>query len=312
MKPALDLLSQTYNEWFEDKAERLGAALAFYAAFSIAPMLVIVVAVVDLFYSGDTLAYVRSQIGAVIGYNAAEAAVAMIQSVKSGEGGMTATLISLLTLFVGATLVFAQLQDAMNTIWEVQPKPRRFWWDILRMRLLSFAMVLAVCFLLLISLVISAVLAATSSYLKGLLPGTEPVWPILDFVITFGITTVLFAMIYKILPDVHIHWNDVWIGAAATAVLFTIGKILIGLYLGRSSFASAYGAAGSLVVVLTWVYYSSQILFLGAEFTQVYANSYGSKVRPARGAITMSEYARIRQGIPHQETVDKAERKMGT
>jgi len=195
----------------------------------------------------------------------------------------------------------------MNTIWEVRPKSRRLWWDILRLRLISFAMVLAICFLLLVSLVFSAVLAAASSYFKTLAPGTETVWPIIDFVVTFGTTTILFSMVYKILPDVHIHWRDVGIGAAATAVLFTIGKILIGFYLGRSSFASAYGAAGSLVVLLLWVYYSSQILFLGAEFTQVYANTYGSQVTPARGAIPLSEYRRIKQGIPHQKAVEKAQ-----
>ena len=312
MKRVLDLLIQTCNEWYEDKAERLGAALAFYAAFSIAPMLVIVVAVIDFFYDGDTLGHVRAQIALLIGDNAAEAVVATIQGVKAAEGGITATAIGLITLFVGSTLVFAQLQDAMNTIWEVRPKPRRLWWDILRMRLLSFAMVLAVCFLLLVSLVISAVLAATSAYLQSLVPETKPVWPVVDFLVTFAITTVLFAMIFKILPDVHIHWNDVWIGAAATAVLFTIGKIVIGLYLGRNSLSSAYGAAGSLVVILTWVYYSSQILFLGVEFTQVYANSYGSKVRPARGAISMSEYARISQGIPHVKPAENSPTKTGT
>lgn len=279
------LLSRTYNEWWDDKAERLGAALAFYAAFSIAPMLIIVVAIIDFFYAGDTLAHVREQVAMIIGHNAADALVATIQGVQQTGDGSVATIVGVITLLIGSTLVFAQLQDAMNTIWEVRPKKRRLWWDILRMRLLSFAMVLAICVLLLASLLISAVLAAASTYFQWLLPWSGPVWPVVDFLVSFSITTILFAMIFKILPDVRLHWSDVWIGAAATAALFTVGKIIFGFYLGRSSLGSAYGAAGSLVVVLLWVYYSSQILFLGAEFTQVYANSFGKKVRPSRGAI---------------------------
>lgn len=303
MRAIGSLLSQTFNEWVEDKAERLGAALAYYAAFSISPLLVLVIAVVHFFYPGDTLAHVRSQIAMMIGDNAAQAFVSTIQGVKSSGGGITATVLSVIMLLLGATGVFAQLQDAMNTIWEVTPKPRRVWMEMLRMRFLSFALVLAICFLLLVSLVMSAMLAAVSAYFKQMLPFTAGVWPLVDFGVSFAVTTLLFASIYKILPDVHIAWSDVWIGAAATSVLFAIGKIVIGLYLGRGSFTSAYGAAGSILVVLAWVYYSSQILFLGAEFTQVYANRYGKRFRPARGSIFLGEQARIRQGIPHLKTI---------
>jgi membrane protein len=162
------------------------------------------------------------------------------------------------------------------------------------------------CFLLLVSLLVSAALAAISAYFQALLPITDPFWPLVDFAVSFGVTTVLFAMIFKILPDVNIAWSDVWIGAAATAVLFAIGKIAIGLYLGRSAFASAYGAAGSFLVLLAWVYYSSQILFIGAEFTQVYANHVGRRLRPSRGAMFLTEEARIKMGIPHTKTIEEA------
>lgn len=306
MDTAWSLISQTFNEWVEDKAERLGAALAYYAAFSIAPLLIIVVSIVSFFYKGDTLGQIQHQIGMIAGNNAAEAIVATARGIKSQGGSVKATVISIITLIIGATGVFSALQDAMNTIWEVTPRPRRVWMEILRMRFLSFALVVAICFLLLVSLVVSTALAAISAYFQTLLPITGAVWPLIDFVVSFGITTLLFAMIFKILPDVHIEWSDVWIGAAATAALFAIGKIAIGMYLGRSAFASAYGAAGSLLVLLAWVYYSSQILFLGAEFTQVYANRYGKRLRPSNGAMFLTEEARINQGIPHTRTIEEA------
>jgi membrane protein len=214
----------------------------------------------------------------------------------------------MITLLVGATGMFGQLQDAMNTIWEVTPKPRRFWADILRVRLLSFLMVLAICVLLLVSLTLTAVLANVSKYFQDLLPFTGAFWPLVDIGFSFAVTTILFAAMFKILPDVYIAWKDVWLGAAATAVLFALGKIGIGLYLGRSSFTSAYGAAGSLLVLLAWVYYSAQIFFFGAEFTWVYTKRFSRRLRPARGAVFLSEDARIHQGIPHTEVVQEAYR----
>jgi membrane protein len=305
---AVSLISETFNEWLEDKAERLGASLAYYAAFSIAPLLIIVLAIVDFFYRGDTLAQVRVQLTLMFGANAADAIVATIKGAQSSGDGVSATVISAITLFIGATAVFTHLQDAMNTIWEVTPNPRKAWLDLLRNRVLSFAMVLGVCFLLLVSLVMSAALAAIGAYFTNLFPALARVWPLVDFGISFAITTLLFAMIFKFLPDVEIAWSDVWIGAGATAVLFAVGKIAIGLYLARSSFSSAYGAAGSVLVLLAWVYYSSQILFLGAEFTQIYARHYGRELRPARGAIFLAEETRIRRGFPHTKTVEDAVR----
>jgi membrane protein len=303
------LLSETMNEWVEDKAQRLGAALAYYAAFSCAPLLVLLVAVADFFYRADTLARVQSQIAMMAGYNAAEAIVATIRGVNNTGGSVTPTILSILTLILGATGMFGQLQDAMNTIWEVAPKPRRLWADILRTRLLSFSLVLTICFLLLVSLAFTAFLANVSKYFREMLPLTSAIWPFVDFAVSFAATTMLFAAIFKILPDVEIAWRDVWLGAAATAALFAIGKIAIGLYLGRSSFTSAYGAAGSLLVLLAWVYYSSQILFFGAEFTKVYTKRYQHRLRPARGAVFLSEAARIHQGIPHTAVVEEEFRK---
>jgi len=298
------LLSQTFNEWMEDKAQRLGAALAYYAAFSIAPLLIILVAIAGVVFKGDTTMQVQAQIAAIAGDNAAEAIAAIIRGVKSSGPGHTATIVSVVTLLLGATGAFGQLQDAMNTIWEVAPKPRRFWVDILRTRLLSFVMVLAIGAVLLASLFMSAFLATASHYFQHRFPMTGPVWPFADLSLSFVTTTLLFAMIFKILPDVAIAWRDVWLGAAVTAALFAAGKIGIGLYLGRSSFKSAYGAAGSFPIFLAWVYYSAQILFFGGEFTKVYATQHG-RVRPRRGARFLSEAMRIHQGIPHSETVAK-------
>lgn len=303
------LLSETFNEWLEDKAQRLGAALAYYAAFSIAPLLVLLVSVAGYFYKEDTLSHVQSQIALMAGSNAAEAIVATMRGVNNTAGGVAPTILSIVTLLLGATGMFGQLQDAMNTIWGVTPKPRRFWADILRTRLLAFMMVVAICFLLLVSLAMTTALAVVSKYFQELLPFTAALWPLVDIGVSFVLTTLLFAAIFKILPDVDIAWTDVWLGAAATAVLFAVGKYGIGLYLGRSSFESAYGAAGSLLVLLVWVYYSSQILFFGAELTWVYAKHYHRRLRPARGAVFLTETARINQGIPHNEVVDEAFKK---
>jgi membrane protein len=268
------LISQTLRQWVDDKAQMLGAALAYYAAFSIAPLLVIVVAIINFIYKADELPQVQRQIAFIAGNNAAEAIVATIRGIHAQGGSTRATVISAITLLVGATGLFSALQDAMNTIWKVPPRPARLWSEVLRTRFLSFLLVVAISTLLLASLVLSAALAAIGAYFQTLFPITAAFWPLIDFGVSIGLTTVLFAMIFVILPDTYIKWSDVWIGAAVTAVLFAIGKIIIGLYLGRSTFVSAYGAAGSLAVLLAWVYYSAQILFLGAEFTHVWANRY--------------------------------------
>jgi len=303
------LLSETFNHWLENKAQRLGAALAYYAAFSFAPLLVLLVGVSNFIYKEDTLARVQSQIALMAGNNAAEALVATIRVAQNTSGGAVATILSIATLVLGATGMFGQLQDAMNTIWEVTPKPRQFLVDILRTRALSFLLVIAICFLLVVSLALSAVLANVSKYFQTVLPFTASIWPLVDFSFSFGLTTMLFAAIFKILPDVDIAWRDVSLGAAATAALFAIGKIGIGLYLGRSSFTSVYGAAGSFLVLLVWFYYSAQVFFFGAELTWVYTKHHERRLRPARGAFFLTEGARIQQGIPHSEIVREAIKK---
>jgi membrane protein len=281
-------------EWNNDNTLQLGSSLAYYAIFSISPLLIIVIEVIGLFYNGNSSGYIRSEIAVLIGDNAATALAGTINSVQASEHGRTATVISVVLLLIGASGVFVQLQNAMNQIWGVMPKPGHFMKDFLKQRLVSFAMILGFSFLLLISLLISAALAAITGYFQFLLPGTNSFWHILDALVSFLVVTLVFASIYKVMPDVRIDWNDVWVGAFVTAVLFTAGKSLIAFYLGRSGIGSAFGAAGSVLVFLAWVYYSSQILFLGAEFTKAYSEERGLCVRPARGAKAVTEDARER------------------
>jgi membrane protein len=296
------LLKATYEEWSEDKVPRLGAALAYYSVLSIAPLLLIAIAVAGLFF-GEAAArgHVVEQIQGLAGRQGAEAVQQMLIHVNRPRAGVIATIVGIATLLFGATGVFGALQDAMNTIWEVQPRSGRGLLGVLKDRSLSFAMVLGTGFLLLVSLILSAVLAAVFQFAHHLVPGLSPLVQVADTLLSFVIITLLFAMIFKLLPDVEIAWQDVWVGAALTTILFLIGKALIGLYLGRSSFGSAYGAAGSLVVLVVWIYYSAQILFFGAEFTQVYANRYGSRIRPSAGAEPVTDEARAQQGIPRPE-----------
>jgi membrane protein len=301
----IGLLKETFKEWQEDKASRLAAALAYYTAFSLAPLLIIVIAIAALVF-GEQAAQgeIVGQIQGLVGKQGAEAIEEMIENSRQPTTGIIATLISFGILLFGATNVFAQLQDALNTIWEVAPKPGVK--GLVKTRFISFTMILGVGFLLLVSLILSAVLAVLGNYLGSLVPGIQFFWSTLNFFISFGVITLLFALIYKFLPDVKITWSDVGIGAAITALLFTIGKSLIGLYLGNSSVGSTYGAAGSFVVVLLWVNYSAQILLFGAEFTQVYANRYGSRIVPTPDAVPLTEKARAQQGMPRLEELKTA------
>jgi membrane protein len=242
-----------------------------------------------------------------VGVASAHAIEDFLEQIGTSQSGGFVTVIGLATLLLGIWWVFGELQDALNTIWEVAPKPGRSIWKVARIRLVSFAMMIGVGFLLLVSLVVSAALSALGTYLIGLLPDFEALLQLLNTVVSFGVITLLFAMIYKIVPDVLIAWSDVWIGAATTALFYTIGKYLIGVYLGTSSTASAYGAAGSLVIILIWIYYSAQILFLGAEFTKIYAQRYGSRLIPLSIAVPVTEEARAQQGLPSPTTVAAAE-----
>ncbi|PYS37285.1 MAG: ribonuclease BN [Acidobacteria bacterium] len=289
-----ELLKKALAAWNTDNTLPLGAALAYYASFSISPLLVIVLAISGFFYRGDSLSYVRSEIGDLVGERAATAITAAIESVHSSEHGLAATVLSLVVLFLGASGVFVQLQNSLNQIWGVKPKPGHFIRDFLKQRLISFAMIVGVSFLLLVSLLMSAAVAAITAYFHYLLPGADFAWYTLDTLASFLLVVLIFAAIFKVVPDVHIGWNDVWVGAFITAILFTGGKSLIGFYLGRSGIGSAFGAAASVFVILAWVYYSSQILFLGAEFTKVYSEHHRFCVRPVRGAETVTDEARQR------------------
>lgn len=307
------LLKDTYAEWSEDKAPRLAAALAYYTVFSIAPLLVIVIAIAGLVFGAEAArGAISQQIQGLVGQTGAEAIEQMIQGASQPSAGIIATVIGVVTLLFGASGVFGALQDALNTIWEVTPRPDMGWMETVKQRFFSFTMVLGTGFLLLVSLVVSAVLSGMLTYFQGALPGVDGLWQVVNFAVGLAVTTLLFGLIFKVVPDAEVAWGDVWIGAAATALLFTIGRMLLGVYLGRSSFGSTYGAAGSLVVVLIWIYYSAQILFMGAEFTQVYANRYGSRVKPAPNALPLTDAKRAQEGIPRTEQVEAlAEREVG-
>jgi len=265
-------LRQAVFEWFQQDYAHFGAGLAFYTLFALAPLFIIVLAVAG-FWFGEEAARreLFSQLSGLVGSDGAEAIQAVVSAAHRPSAGIWATTVATVTLFVGATGVFVQLQSALNSIWGVQSHPERGIVRFIKVRLLSFGMVLAIGFLLLVSLMVSAALSALGQFAAGYLPAEDHIWQVLNFVVSFAIISLLFAAIFKVLPDVKITWREVWAGAGATALLFNSGKYVIGLYLGRNSVASAYGAAGSLVVVLLWVYYSAQILLFGAKLTQTFS-----------------------------------------
>lgn len=270
------LLKHTFFKWLEDKAPRLGAALAYYTMFSLSPVLIITIAIAGLVFGQKaSQGQIVAQIQGLVGEEGAKAIQAMIENARRPASGTIASLLGLITLLIGATGLFGELQDALNTIWHVRPSSGRGLLGIIKDRFLSFTMVLGVGFLLLVSLMISAGLAAMGRFVGGMLSRWAFLGQLANFLVSFVVITVLLAMLFKYLPDIQIAWNDVWIGAAATALLFSVGKFLIGFYLGRSSVASAYGAASSLAIILIWVYYSAQIFLFGAEFTQIYAKHRG-------------------------------------
>jgi membrane protein len=282
------LFRQTFREWLDDKAPQLGAALAYYTVFSLAPLVLLLLAIVGvLFRSNPEGAWqkITEQMSYVLDKSAVEVVQGIAQqAAEPGKSTLATTLGIALALF-GATGVFGQLQDALNTIWGVKPKPGLGIWGFLRARFLSFAMLSGVCFLLLVSLVVETLLKAFSHYVQAMLPGGLAIALSVYLIFDFAVVLTLFAMIFKVLPDVKIRWRDVWIGAALTAFLFLLGKWALGLYLASGTAASAYGAASSLITLLLWIYYSSQILLFGAEFTQVYASEFGSPVEPDDYAV---------------------------
>ena len=280
MKRYFNLFKQAFTEFGEDKAQRLGAALAYYTIFSLAPLLLIAIAIAGLVFGREAAqGEIFGQLSGVLGPQAAEAVQGMVKSAAKPKSGTIATIIGIVTLLFGAAGVFGQLKDALNTIWNVEPKKSGGIMTMIKDRFLSFAMVFGTGFLLLVSLVLDSAVAAAGHFLGNRLPGGEALWQGVQLILSLAVVTLLFALIFRYLPDIHPAWRDVWFGAVFTAVLFVVGKFALGLYFGKSAVGSSYGAAGSLVLLLLWVYYSAQILFLGAEFTQVYARTHGSMAK---------------------------------
>ena len=277
------LVYQAIAGWVEHNDSNMGAALAFYTMFAIAPILVIAVAVAGYVFGPHVAeTQVLQQLSALIGDTGAKAIRDLLLSAHYSDQRGFAAVVGIITLLVGATSVFGELQYTLDRIWNTPPEKAVVWWQIVRKRVLSIGLVLGVGFLLMVSLIVSAALTALEQFFDTFMTHWAVLLPLIDFTLSFAMTTLLFAMIYKYIPRERLAWSDVWTGAAVTALLFTIGKFLIGLYLGKSSFNSAYGATGSLVILLLWIYYSAQIFLLGAEFTRVVTYEYGSRRSSAR------------------------------
>ncbi len=298
------LLRETVNQWIDDNAPQLGAALAYYTVFSLAPLMLLLLAIFGAIFGGSENAQERilTQIGYFVDGSSVEVIKGIAENAAQPAKSTLATIFGIAIALFGASGVFGQLQDALNTIWGVKPKPGIGIWGFIRARFLSFAMVAGVCFLLLTSMVFSSVVRGMSGYLKAVLPGGDTIPLLINLALDLIVITLLFAMIFKFLPDAQIAWRDVWVGAGLTTVLFLIGKWALGLYLGSGSAGSAYGAASALITTLLWVYYSSQILLFGAEFTQVYANEFGSHVEPEPHAVRVKKIEKV---VPPDEPGQK-------
>jgi membrane protein len=308
----LTILKETGLGWWEDKAPRLGAALAYYTVLSLAPLVILVAPIAGmvsglLFGPEAGERQITEQFTQLFGPEAGPVIDVMLHaSDERAAPGRLATALSLAVLLFAASGVFAELQDALDTIWEVVPRPgnKAALLSLVRQRFLSFAMVLVICFLLLVSLVLSAALASLQAYAERRLQTDARVWLTTNGLISFVVITFLFALIFKVLPDVKLRWRDVMLGAALTSALFALGRYVIGQYLGRTTLWSNYGAGKSLVVLLVWIYYSAQILFLGAEFTKAYTRRTAGPVAPTEVAVPITEEARAQQGIAHAEVVE--------
>ena len=304
-KDLFALLKTTFNSWLDDYAPSMGAALAYYTMFSIAPLLLIVIAVAGLVFGADAVrGEIVGQLVGMMGKQSAEVIEGLLKSVSKPSDSILATVVGVVLLLVGATTVFGELQDAMDRIWRVPQRIKSSGiWNLLRTRLLSFGMIMGIGFLLMISLVMSAALTALGRWWSPVFAGWEILANLVDVVLSFLMTTAMFAMIYKLMPRVSVGWRDVLTGAVVTAFLFTVGRRLIGLYIGTSGVTSGFGAAGSLVVVLVWVYYSAQIFLLGAEFTWAYAHQFGSR--------RDSKHPPAAQGRPHRGQANGTENGSG-
>jgi membrane protein len=286
--------------WVADYAPSMGAALSYYSVFSLAPLLLIVISIAGLVFGQDAVrGEVFGQLQGLLGAETAVAIEGLLASVSRPAEGMASTAIGTVLLLIGATSVFGELQDALDRIWRAPARDRSGGlWGLVRARLLSFGMILGIAFLLMVSLVFSAVLAALGKWWSGAFGDWALLARMVDLIVGFVMTTGVFAMIYKIMPRVSVTWRDVWLGAIVTALLFTVGRFLIGMYIGRSALASGFGAAGSLIVVFVWVYYSAQIFLLGAEFTWIYARTYGS-MRDLPAELAAKSVANVPGTHPH-------------
>jgi membrane protein len=286
-KGLVKIFKNTADEWIKDKCPQLGAALAYFTVFSLAPLVLVLLAVFGMIFGGSE--HARQKLTEQLQYLIDPSGIKVIQDIAANaakpQAGIIATAIGVILALFGASGVFGQLQDALNTIWGVKPKPGGGVMGFIRTRFLSFAMVGGVCFLLLVSLTVETVLRGFSSYLKNAMPGGDIIALALFLIFDVAVVILLFAMIFRYLPDAKVAWRDVWVGATLTAALFVLGKFVLGLYLGSGAAGSAYGAASSLITLLLWIYYAAQILLFGAEFTQVYSNTYGTQVEPQEHAV---------------------------
>lgn len=280
MQRAWKVVVDAAKAWFNDDALSLGASIAFYTIFSLAPIVILVTAVAGLVFGQEAArGALTDQLGSLIGRDAAQTVQDLVASAGKRQAGLWASILGVLTVLIGATTVFTQLQAALNRIWKVAPPDQPVTWMV-KVRLKGLALVGAIGFLLIVSLVVSAALAALSTWVGQVLPGVTALLWTVDIVVSWAMFTLLFALIYRVLPDTRVSWRDLWVGSVITALLFMVGKLLIGLYLGTTGVASAYGAAGSFVLILLWVYYSAVIFLFGAEITRAYSERIGSRARP--------------------------------
>ncbi len=270
-------------EFFDDNVLKYSASLSYYTVFSLAPMLIIIFAICGLLFGKEAIqGQVYGEIKDLVGANAALQIQETIKNIHLTKNTPIATFISIAILLVGGTAIFGEIQDSLNKIWGLKIKSKKAWWKLILSRLLSFSLIISLGFVLMVSLLLNALIALVGNHLNKLVSGVGKIFiPVIDNLATFLITAVVFAVIFKVLPDAKIKWKDVSVGAFITAILFTLGKIAIGWYLGQSNLATIYGAAGSVIIIMVWAYYSSLILYLGAEFTKVYATQYGTKIQPS-------------------------------
>lgn len=290
-RTAKELITETFNEWLDVNATRLGAALAYYSVFALGPLLIIIISIAGLVFGEEAASgQIFRQLDGIIGHNGAQAVQALVAGAAKPKAGTTAAILSTLTLLIGATGVVVQMKDALNTIWKVKPKPGHSFRIFFQKYLVSVAALLGLGFILMASLVMSTAIEAAGGYIGRLLPISEQVLTLINIVFSFTLISAIFALMFKMLPDVELRWRDVATGAIGTAIFFTIGKSLIALYLGRQSFDSSYGAASSIVAILAWVYYLAQVFFFGAEFTRIYTLKMGRKVTPSPDAEFEDSY----------------------